>query len=154
MQAKKAPKTFTIKMTDGSEPMIATIPSKLRMRTKAELSGWAGPPPIDEVEAAVRLWYADRGEVVPPADLEMCRVMRLADATAEKALEASFQADTVKIMASEKPEFGTPAFWAWARARRAEVNADRAAKGLPPLLTAAQKAKAKAEKEAAAAKKS
>jgi hypothetical protein len=151
MQAKKAPKIYTIKMLDGSEPMVATIPSKLRMRTKAELSGWAGPPPTDEVEDAVRIWYANRGEAVPAADLEMCRVMRSASAEAEKALEASAQADTVKIMAAEKPEFGTPAFWAWARARRAEVNADRAAKGLPPLLTAAQKAKAKAKE---AAKKS
>jgi len=138
----KTPKTVTINMLDGSEPMVATIPSKLRMKTRAELSRWAGPPPTDEVEAAVRIWYANRGEAVPPADLEMCRVMRL-------AAEAEADNKVVVETPSEKPEFGTPAFWAWARARRAEVNAERAAKGLPPLLTAAQKAKA--EKEAAKA---
>jgi len=154
LSVKKAPKTVLIKMLDGSEPMVATIPPKrIRIKTKAELSGWAGLPPTDEVEDAVREWYAARGQEVPAADLEMCRVMRLTS-EASVVTEENAAADTAKIMASEKPEFGTPAFWAWARAKRAAENADRAAKGLPPLLTAAQKAKLKAAKDAAKAKKS
>jgi hypothetical protein len=150
---KKGPKIVMIEMTDGSEPIMAVIPPKrIRVKTKAEISGWAGLPPTDEVEDAVRVWYAARGQEVPAADLEMCRVMR--EASADTSVEEKAAADTAKIMADEKPEFGTPEFWAWARARRAAENADRAAKGLPPLLTAAQKAKAKAAKEAEKAKKS
>ena len=44
------------------------------------------------------------------------------------------------------PPHGTPEFWAWCRRRRIAANAERAAKGLPPLLTSAQKAKAAAAK--------
>jgi len=143
---KKGPKTVLIKMADGSEPMLMTIPPRrIHVKTRAEISGWAGLPPTDEVEDAVRIWYAARGQEVPAEDLEMCRVMRLASAEAEAKTEA---AAAVAVDApSEKPEFGTPEFWAWARAKRAAENADRAAKGLPPLLTAAQK-KLKAEKAA------
>jgi hypothetical protein len=140
---KKGPKTVLIKMTDGSEPMLMTIPPRrIHVKTRAEISGWAGLPPTDEVEDAVRIWYAARGQEVPAADLEMCRVMREAEAKAEAKAEAAV---VVIVAPSEKPEFGTPEFWAWARAKRAAENAERAAKGLPPLLTAAQK-KLKAEK--------
>ena len=149
---KKGPKTVLITMRDGSEPMLMTIPPKrIHVKTRAEISGWAGLPPTDEVEDAVREWYAARGQEVPAADLEMCRVMRLASAEAEAKAEAKAVAVVVETP-SEKPEFGTPEFWAWARAKRAAENADRAAKGLPPLLTAAQKAKAAKAAENAAKK--
>ena len=153
---KKGPKTVLITMRDGSEPMLMTIPPKrIHVKTRAEISGWAGLPPTDEVEDAVREWYAARGQEVPAADLEMCRVMRLASAESEAKAETAAAAVAVAVAVeapSEKPEFGTPEFWAWARAKRAAENADRAAKGLPPLLTAAQKAKAAKAGENAAKK--
>jgi len=46
------------------------------------------------------------------------------------------------------PPHGTPEFWAWCRRRTAAKNAERAAAGLPPLPTAAEKRK-EAEKKAA-----
>ena len=59
-----------------------------------------------------------------------------------------------------KPEFGTPEFWRWTAARRKEIDAERAAAGLPPLPTkkekeaAKQSRKASREAKAAAKKKS
>ena len=66
--------------------------------------------------------------------------------------------------AGEKPEFGTPEFWAWARKRKKEKDAERAKQGLPPLPSkkeqeaekakkATERAAKKAEKEAKAAEK-
>ena len=56
-----------------------------------------------------------------------------------------------------KPDFGTPEFWAYHRAKKAAENKRREAEGLPPLPTKkeleAEKAKKKAEREAAKATK-
>ena len=121
---------LTIEGTDKTIPMTL-FPKRVRIRTAAERNNFAGVQ-IDETEQGVRDWYAARGQEVPAADLEMCRQMREAEKVAEKLNDAI--AERAAEKAEEvKPEFGTPAFWAWARKRKAEKNAERAAAGLPPL---------------------
>jgi hypothetical protein len=48
-----------------------------------------------------------------------------------------------------KPEFGTPEFWKWTRDRRRQIDAERAAQGLPPLPTKKEKEAAKQSRKAA-----
>ena len=48
-----------------------------------------------------------------------------------------------------KPEFGTPEFWRWTAARRKEIDAERAAAGLPPLPTKKEKEAAKQSRKLA-----
>jgi hypothetical protein len=96
-------------------------------------------PPIDEVELGVREWYAALGQKVPEADLAFMAAMKKAEAQEEIKAEPVVEID-------EMPPHGTPAFWAWCRRRKAAKDAQRAAAGLPPLPTAAEKAKLKAAK--------
>jgi hypothetical protein len=86
---------------------------------------------------------------VPETDLAFMAAMKAAEASAvTEAIETP-----PAVVVDEMPPHGTPEFWAWCRRRKAAANAARAAKGLPPLPTAAEKAKAKAEKAAAKAEK-
>lgn len=138
------PKTFTIKR---KEPTVA-------WERPAE---WGIPMTLgEEVEQAVLEWYGRRGQTVPADEVgigaKIDRWEREADAAAEKAAEKAREAEEA-APAGEKPEFGTPAFWAWARKRKAEKDAERAAKGLPPLPTKREKEAAAAAKKAAAAAK-
>ena len=139
LKIKNAPKIIYINSPDGPYKVVL-YPKRIHVKTKAELSGWAGPPPRDEVEDLVREWYAARGQPVPKEDLDMCRVIRAADAAHSKAFEEAAAAAQKSAFEGAKPEFGTPEFWAWNRKRRAAENAEREAKGLPPLLTTKAKA--------------
>jgi hypothetical protein len=99
---------------------------------------------FDEVAQGVRDWYKALGQDVPEADLAFLRAMKAADAAAEEVQATAVVAAPIE----EVPPHGTPEFWAWCRRRRAAKNAERAAAGLPPLPTAAEK-KAAALKKAA-----
>jgi hypothetical protein len=119
----------------------------------------------DEVEWLVTQWYASIGQPIPADEVGIGAKL---DALEREKFDKEFQIvrETPKEVFEEdvKPEFGTPAFWAWTWKQKAKKNAERAAQGLPPLPTKkeaeaakAQKAKereaAKAEKVAEAAKK-
>ena len=105
----------------------------------------------DEVDALVKEWYAERGLPVPPEDLVGAQI-DAANAEQEKAYEEA-RAKAEEEVPSVVPEYGTPEFWAYHRAKKAAENKRREAEGLPPLPTKkeleAEKAKKKAEREAA-----
>lgn len=119
----------------------------------------------DEVDWLVTQWYSALGQPVPAEEVGIGAKL---DAMEQARFNETFQIvrETPKEVfeADIKPEFGTPAFWAWARKQKAKKDAERAEQGLPPLPTKkeaeamkAAKAKereaAKAEKVAEAAKK-
>ncbi len=119
----------------------------------------------DEVEWLVTQWYASIGQPIPAEEVGIGAKV---DVMERERFDKEFQIvrETPKEVFEEdvKPEFGTPAFWAWTWRQKAKKNAERAAQGLPPLPTKkeaeaakAQKAKereaAKADKVAEAAKK-
>ncbi len=143
------------------------MPPKLKVVRKAkEYSEDYIPKTVgDEVEWLVTQWYASLGQPIPAEEVGIGAKI---DAMERARFDTEFQVvrDTPKEVFEEdvKPEFGTPAFWAWTYRQKAKKNAERAAQGLPPLPTKkeaeaakAQKAKeraaAKAEKEAEKAKK-
>jgi hypothetical protein len=109
----------------------------------------------DEVDELVKEWYAERGLPVPPEDLVGSQI-DAANAEQEKAYEEA-RAKAEEEVPSVVPEYGTPEFWAYHRAKKAAENKRREAEGLPPLPTKkeleAEKAKKKAEREAAKATK-
>jgi len=111
----------------------------------------------EEIEEGIRGWYAALGEPVP-AEYDGIGARMDAEAAVEAAAAAvSLAKWEEEHVADVKPEFGTPAFWAWARAQRAQKNKERAAQGLPPLPTKkeleAAKAARAAEREAKKAAK-
>jgi hypothetical protein len=134
----------------GVPKMMITIPKRVIQLRKPY--HYIPLPTFGEtVDAAVREWYAALGQPVPPEELVGAAIDLAQEGLAaadEKALERDKETG-----AGPKPEFGTPEFWAWARKRRAEENAKRAAEGLPPLPTAKEKAAAKEAKAAAKAAK-
>jgi hypothetical protein len=109
----------------------------------------------DEVDELVKEWYAERGLPVPPEDLVGSEI-DAANAAQDKAYEEA-RAKAEEEVPSVVPEYGTPEFWAYHRAKKAAENKRREAEGLPPLPTKkeleAEKAKKKAEREAAKAAK-
>lgn len=129
----------------------------------------------EEVEAALEEWYGTRGLPIPQEEIgigakidadekarwaEEARLCRVAagEEPAEPLAEGEEEtlegkAARLKMLVGPKPEFGTDAFWAWARRKRAAENAEREAQGLPPLPTAKEKAAAKAARAAAKAQK-
>jgi hypothetical protein len=126
----------------GGKPMTVTLlPKKLLIRRRVNTESIVHETLGSEVDRLVQEWYAARGLEVPED---------------EKRLAASIDAANVVVIPEEeapvqtqKPEFGTPEFWAWARAQRAEKNKALAAQGLPPLPTAKEKAAAKAARASA-----
>ncbi len=142
---------------NGATEFPVTMPKK-RLKLK-QPAGPRVPATLgEEVDLLLKEWYAARGEPVPAEEIGVGALIDAAEAERareESAAVAAGEAAAEAAPAGEKPEYGTPAFWAWARKRRAEKNAERAAKGLPPLPTAKEKAVAKAAKDAAktAAKK-
>lgn len=153
-------------------------PKKFAMKPKTTVPVWQ-PPPVgwypktlgEEVEALLAEWYGTRGlqrpaeevgigDVIDKQERErLAEEMRLARVAAgeepavplapgeEETLE--MKADRLAAMVGPKPEFGSDEFWAWARRKRMADNAALAAKGLPPLPTAKEKAAAKAAAAAA-----
>jgi hypothetical protein len=112
----------------------------------------------DEVEWLVAQWYETLGQPIPAEEMGIGRKI---DEIERQRFNEELQIVTETPMEvfeeNVKPEFGTPAFWAWARKQRAEKNAERAAQGLPPLPTkkekeAAKEARAKERSAAKAAK--
>jgi len=96
---------------------------------------------VDEILAE---WYSTRGLPIPPEEVGIGAVIDKEEAR-WMAERERMSTDTLAV----KPEFGTPEFWAWARAQRAKKNKERAAAGLPPLPTAKEKAIAKQARAAA-----
>ena len=91
----------------------------------------------DEVQQALEEWYASLGQKLPDEYNEFGKKV---DEDERKRFNEEIKVvnpidPSLGIKSSTKPEFGTPEFWKWARERRAEKNAERAAKGLPPLPT-------------------
>ena len=108
-----------------------------------------------EVDRLVTEWYTERGQPVPPEGLVGAQ-MDAAEAAESARLEVAVVAAETELP-SVIPEFGTPEFWAYHRAKKAAENKRRAEAGLPPLPTKkeleAEKAKRKAEREAKKATK-
>ena len=107
----------------------------------------------EQVEENLRDWYAALGEPMPAEYIGI-------GAVTDTAVAAETAATTIAVAAWEeehvldvKPEFGTQAFWAWARAQRAQKNKELAAQGLPPLPTKKELEAAKAAKAAERAAK-
>jgi hypothetical protein len=109
----------------------------------------------DEIDALVTEWYSDRGLPVPSGELIGSQIAESV-AAEEKVAEAEREKFAEEVPAVV-PEYGTPEFWAYHRAKKAAENKRRAEAGLPPLPTKkeleAEKAKKKAEREAAKAAK-
>jgi len=104
----------------------------------------------EQVDEALYEWYLALGQPVPADEVGIGAKMDIANAEAEAEAEAALnKAQAV----SEKPEFGTSAFWAWARAQKAQKNKELAEQGLPPLPTKKEKEAAKAVKAAERAAK-
>jgi len=105
----------------------------------------------DEVDEIVKQWYAERGLPVPPEDLVGSQI-DAANAAQDKAYEEA-RVKSEEEVPAVVPDYGTPEFWAYHRAKKAAENKRREAEGLPPLPTKkeleAEKAKKKAEREAA-----
>lgn len=92
----------------------------------------------DEVQQALEEWYVTRGEKLPDEYIGFGgKVDADEKAYHDTMMEAAYPSDPslAPKQIGPKPEFGTPEFWKWAHQRRAEKNAERAAKGLPPLPT-------------------
>ncbi len=141
-------------MTDILTP-VKTI--KLKRREWTPPTTWKTPLTIgEEVDQAVEEWYGRLGIPIPAGERGIGKLLdaqeRQDATTQEENLEVAKQQQE-DAPAGPKPEFGTPEFWAWARKRKKEKDEERAAKGLPPLPTAKEKAAAKAAKDAAKAAK-
>lgn len=134
------------------------------------------PTPLtlgEEVEQALEEWYGSRGLPIPLEEVGIATKIDAAEAArhAEEARIARViageepevplgpggvetlegKAARLRALVGTKPEFGSDAFWAWARRKKAADNAELEAKGLPPLPTAKEKAAAVAAKKAARA---
>ena len=139
---------------DGLTEYPITIP-KQKIYIKPAMR--YGPPQTlgSEVDRLVIEWYKDRGLPVPPEELVGAQI-DAAEKAEEERLDAAVAAAEAEVP-SVVPEFGTPEFWAYHRAKKAAENKKRAEAGLPPLPTKkeleAEKAKRKAEREAKKAAK-
>jgi hypothetical protein len=122
-----------------------------------------------EVDYLVEEWYKALGQQVPEEERNLAHIIDKQQedewkelmnhsklAAGEVVLDEQGNAKA-PIASGQKPEFGTPEFWAWAKRRKAEKDAERAAQGLAPLPTKKEKEAAKvakaAEKEAKAKEK-
>ena len=152
------PETF-----DGMTQYPVTLPAN-KANIKRSIYGPAPKYPATvgaEVDEALKEWYGSRGLAVPAEEVGIGAIIDAVEAAETGRLEAAW-AKAEEEVPSVVPEYGTPEFWAYHRAKKAAENARRAAEGLPPLPTKkeleAEKAKRKAEREAkktaAAAKKS
>jgi hypothetical protein len=122
-----------------------------------------------EVDALVEEWYKALGQSVPEEERNLAQILDKQREEEWKELEkiSRLQAGEVvldaegkpepPIASGQKPEFGTPEFWAWARRRKAEKeaeeNAKRVEKGLAPLPTSKKEREAALAAEKAAKEK-
>ena len=138
---------------DGMTEFPVTLPAKKAM-IRSKIYGPVPRFPATlgaEVDEALKEWYGARGLPVPAEELGIGAVIDAAEKAETGRLEAAW-AKAEEELPSVAPEYGTPDFWAYHRAKKAAENARRAAEGLPPLPTKkeleAEKAKRKAEREA------
>lgn len=101
----------------------------------------------EEVEWLVTQWYTTLGQPIPAEEVGIGYTI---DAIERAKWDNEFKLlkETPKEVFEEdiKPEFGTPAFWAWARKQKIKKDAERAEQGLPPLPTKKEAEAAKAIK--------
>jgi hypothetical protein len=157
-----APKTFKIKPKAIANANAAWQPPPL---------GWFPATLGEEVDALLAEWYGTRGLPIPPEEVgigavidrqereryaEELRIARVIAGEEPPVPLAAGEEETLEMKAARlaaavgpKPEFGSKDFWAWTYRKKAAENAALAAKGLPPLPTAKEKAAAKAAKAAA-----
>ena len=142
------PETF-----NGITEYPVTLPAK-KAFIRSKIYGPAPRFPATlgaEVDEALKEWYESRGLSVPAEEVGIGAVIDAAEKAETGRLEAAW-AKAEEELPSVAPEYGTPEFWAYHRAKKAAENARRAAEGLPPLPTKkeleAEKAKRKAEREA------
>jgi hypothetical protein len=113
-----------------------------------------GPPWTvgQEVDDALKVWYAALGKRVPPVERGIGAKIDAANAVEEAVFMAEVAAAEEELP-SVVPPFGTPEFWDYYRKKKEVENKRRAAEGLPPLPTKkeleAEKEKKKADKLAA-----
>ena len=143
------------------------MPSKIKVvrPTKVYPEDYIPKSVGDEVDWLVAQWYAALGQPVPAEEVGIgAKLDAIERARFDEECKTINETPKEVFEEDVKPEFGTPAFWAWARRQKAKKDAERAEQGLPPLPTKkeaeaikAAKAKerevAKAEKVAEAAKK-
>ena len=94
---------------------------------------------IDDIESAVRDWYAAKGLSIPPADRPWLRAFREEAAAASGKLWTGPLPDLPSApSASDKLVYGTPAYWKnfWAK-KHAKKKAAEATAALPPSPPAA-----------------
>lgn len=146
---------------NGASTIQVTIPKEgiyIRPKSKPYMPLTLG----SEVDRLVTEWYTERGQPVPSEDLVGAEI-DAAEAAEDARLETA-AATAEGEVPSVAPEYGTPEFWAYHRAKKAAENKKRAEAGLPPLPTkkeleaekakkAAERAAKKNEKEALAAAK-
>jgi hypothetical protein len=162
---------------------MAALEQKMAAASLADGPAWV-PPPIgwfpvtlgEEVEAALDEWYGTRGLKRPAEEVGIgakideaerarhAEEERIARVIAGEEPEIPLgpggvetlegKAARLRALVGVKPEFGSDAFWAWARRKRAADNAELEAKGLPPLPTAKEKEAAKAARKASREAKS
>jgi hypothetical protein len=81
----------------------------------------------EEVQQNIEEWCLTHNLPIPP---EYVGFGTKVDAEQQLQMKAELKwlEDADAAPAGEKPAFGTPAFWAWARKRKAEKDAEKAAK--------------------------
>jgi len=108
----------------------------------------------EQVDEALKEWYSVRGQEIPADEIGIGAIIDAAEAAEANRLESAL---TTIDETSVVPEYGTPEFWAYHRAKKLAENKRREEEGLPPLPTKkeieAEKAKKKAEREKLAAEK-
>jgi len=105
-----------------------------------------------QVDDAIREWYAALGSPVPENEIGIGEIMAAIDRAEEKRIEEG-RAKAEEEVPTLVPSYGTPEFWAYHRIKKAAENKRRADLGLPSLdEEKAQKEAAKAAKKAAKAK--
>lgn len=135
---------------DGNIQISVTIP-KRRCNIKKKRMPIAKIPITiaEQVDDAIREWYAALGQPVPPDEIGIGERMAAIDLAEEKRIEEA-RAKAEEEVPSAIPSYGTPEFWAYHRAKKAAENKRRAAEGLPSVdEEKAQIAAAKAAKKAA-----
>lgn len=177
LRALEAPKKLKAKKVAAVvAPAVPTAPTKSRkQKYKLVRNAIATAPPVaavnptneelvraipitlgDEVQEALEEWYRARGEPLPAEYVGFGATVDADERSRDKALiDALYPPDpapgepAAPKPLGPKPEFGTPEFWRWTAARRKQIDAERAAAGLPPLPTKKEKEAAKQSRKLA-----
>lgn len=112
------------------------------------------PPPKEltveeQAYEDVKAYFAEQGKPVPPEDIIWCQEAIRLEAEALARPPPIFDAPMPKPI-DERPEYGTPEFWAWCRRTKKDREAKKAAE--EAAKEAKRKEKEDAKNAAAAAK--